>query len=237
MTMQGSLAEMTVADLIQHACMDGRTTCITLRRDGEDAASSIYIENGELVHAEMGGRVGEEVVFDMLGWQEGSFALETDVPSPAHTIDRPYTGVLLEGMQRIDDRAAAEPDGSSLDGGGMDLTSPVHHPATNNLADLVASLGTIQGVSGVVIAAIDGVVIAHNLETNPDKNGAIAVFVGMAARQMSDVLSLGSFHWATVVTGKDKTLVIEQPDFFIGLQLSKKASPALVASQAQGMLC
>lgn len=236
MTVQGNLSEMGVTDLIQHACMDGRTTCISLRKAGDASPHHIYIEDGKLVHAEKDDRSGEDVIYDVLNWEEGSFTLEPDVPSPAHTIQRGYTVVLLEGMRRIDENNAGIQSETELQV-GMEDPTPVSIPVSgHDLNALVKSLATLQGVVNVVIAARDGVVIAHDLEMNPDKDGAIAVFIGMAADQVAGNLYLGAFRWATVVTGKDKTLVIEQPDYFIGLKLSGKASPALVASQAQSLL-
>jgi hypothetical protein len=36
--------------------------------------------------------------------------------------------------------------------------------------------------------------------------------------------------------GQDRTLVLEQPDFFVGLLLTEKASPALVAAKVEETL-
>lgn len=88
----------------------------------------------------------------------------------------------------------------------------------------------------MVIAARDGVVLEHSLDGDPDKEGAVAVFVGYAAAQVGESLALGNFEWGTVAIGKQTMLVVERPDFYVGLLLEEKSSPALVASKLEGLL-
>jgi predicted regulator of Ras-like GTPase activity (Roadblock/LC7/MglB family) len=108
---------------------------------------------------------------------------------------------------------------------------------TYMIQELATKLNTIEGVDGVVIAARDGIVLAHELhDADPDKEGAVAVFVGNAASQASESLALGPFDWGTVSIGNDVVLVIEQPDYYVGLLLAERASPSLVASNAREML-
>ena len=104
------------------------------------------------------------------------------------------------------------------------------------MSERIQNLKAIEGVAGVVIAARDGVVLEHSLDGDPDKEGAVAVFVGYAAAQVGQSLALGNFEWGTVAIGKETMLVVEQPDFYVGLLLEEKASPALVASKLEGVL-
>jgi hypothetical protein len=79
-------------------------------------------------------------------------------------------------------------------------------------------------------------VLDHELDGDPQKEGAVAVFVGNAASQIGEFLALGPFKWGTVGLGKDIMLVLERPDYHVGLLLSERASPAMVASNAQHIL-
>jgi predicted regulator of Ras-like GTPase activity (Roadblock/LC7/MglB family) len=103
------------------------------------------------------------------------------------------------------------------------------------MSERLQGLKAIEGVTGVVIAARDGVVLEHALEGDPEKEGAVAVFVGYAAAQVGQSLALGNFEWGTVAIGKETMLVVEQPDYYVGLLLEEKASPALVASKMEGL--
>jgi predicted regulator of Ras-like GTPase activity (Roadblock/LC7/MglB family) len=105
------------------------------------------------------------------------------------------------------------------------------------IQELATKLSKIDGVDGVVIAARDGIVLAHELnDASPDKEGAVAVFVGNAASQASESLALGPFDWGTVTIGNEVVLVMEQPDYYVGLLLADRASPAIVASSAREAL-
>jgi predicted regulator of Ras-like GTPase activity (Roadblock/LC7/MglB family) len=236
MALQGSLQDMSVADLIQHNCQEGRTARIDLRRGGDGQTAVLYLEQGQIVHAESQGESGEEIVYRVLAWTEGAFSVEPGQPAPAHTIQRSYAGLLLEGMRRIDE-GTAEGDASQAAGssaGGKAGRSSAKEEGS--MSERLQGLRSIEGVTGVVIAARDGVVLEHALEGDPDKEGAVAVFVGYAAAQVGQSLALGNFEWGTVAIGKETMLVVEQPDFYVGLLLAEKASPALVASKLAGVL-
>ena len=48
-----------------------------LRKNDNPARRSrqpyIYFANKQVVHAELGGKIGEEVVYELLSWNEGTF--------------------------------------------------------------------------------------------------------------------------------------------------------------------
>lgn len=103
---------------------------------------------------------------------------------------------------------------------------------------LAKTLRQIEGVIGVVITARDGIVLDHDLQGgDPEREGAVAVFVGNAASQVADSLALGSFNWGTVaMMSKDTMVIMEQPDFFVGLLLHGRVSPAIVVAEAEKAL-
>lgn len=233
MALQGSLQDMSVADLIQHNCQEGRTARIDLRHTTDGRSAAMFLEQGQIVHAESQGESGEEVVYRVLAWAEGTFSVEPGVPAPAHTIQRSYAGLLLEGMRRIDEGVEPPPAAERSDGPPAGRSSAKEE---GSMSERLQGLRSIEGVMGVVIAARDGVVLESALDGDPEKEGAVAVFVGYAAAQVGQSLALGDFEWGTVAIGKETMLVVEQPDFYVGLLLEEKASPALVASKLEGVL-
>jgi predicted regulator of Ras-like GTPase activity (Roadblock/LC7/MglB family) len=236
MALQGSLQDMSVADLIQHNCQEGRTARIDLRLGTEGPTAVMFLDQGQIVHAESQGEKGEEVVYQVLAWGDGTFSVEPGQTTPERTIQRSYAGLLLEGIRRIDEAAVkaeepqaagSPPTGDAGRGSGKE---------EGKMSERLQRLRAIEGVTGVVIAARDGVVLEHALDGDPDKEGAVAVFVGYAAAQVGESLALGNFEWGTVAIGKGTMLVVERPDFYVGLLLEEKASPALVASKLEGLL-
>ena len=106
----------------------------------------------------------------------------------------------------------------------------------DDMLTLAHGLRKIVGVEGSVIISRDGIVFASDMEGNPEKEGAVAVFVGNAADELGAAMSLTPFDWGVVTMGKDRMLILERPTFFVGLLLNEKASPALVSAEADKVL-
>ncbi len=102
--------------------------------------------------------------------------------------------------------------------------------------DVVRRLRRIPGVGGALRVARDGTVLAHDLDGDPEPAAAVTVFVGNAANELGEALAVGFFERGSVVIGGDRTLVVEQPDWFVGLLLEERASPDLVFSEARKIL-
>lgn len=232
--MQGLLRDMAVADLIQHACQDGRTARLVITQ--RDARAEVFFENGRVVHAQMGADEGEQVVFAIFGWTDGSFSLEPAEPSPRRTILRSYPALLLEGARRVDEEGG---HGSELIPADI-LIAPGPPPAVpaveESMSELAKGLSKIEGVDGAVLVAEDGVVIGHNLQGDPDKEGAVAAFVGAAAVQAGETMSLGRFKRGSVASPSGTILILRHRDYYVGLLLAEGGSPSLVSSRAETYL-
>jgi predicted regulator of Ras-like GTPase activity (Roadblock/LC7/MglB family) len=236
MSLQGNLREMNVADLIQHNCVEGKTARLTLENETKDLQGVVFIEDGQIMHAELEGLEGEEAVYALLAWEEGSFRQDPDLLAPSHTIHRSSTGILLEGMRRIDEGNLLSMQGPVEDLERIEADMERNIPDKTPWSDLLESTHAIDGVKGTVIAASDGIVVAHDIDANPEKEGAVIVYVGHAASQVGRILALSTFKWGRVRISEENVLVINRTDFYIGLFLDDRASPALVAAQVQSML-
>jgi CheY-like chemotaxis protein/predicted regulator of Ras-like GTPase activity (Roadblock/LC7/MglB family) len=220
----GNLRSMSLPSIVQINCTERNQARLRIRHDGQEG--SIFFADGEVVHAAAGSQVGEEAVYALLAWEDGDFDLEMDIPATQHTVTTGWSGLLLEGMRRLDEKTAGLEELEIEEKGVKD----------EMIQDLAKTLTRIEGVTGAVVAARDGIVLMHELEGDPDKEGAVAVFVGNAASQAGEILALGPFEWGTVVVGKDITVVLEQPDYYVGLRLGERASPAIVVSRAENVL-
>ncbi len=107
MSTQGNLQDLAVASLIQQVCQEQKTSRLTLRHGREQA--ELYFQRGSVVHATLGASQGEEVIYNILAWEDGNFELETGIRSPALTIQKSYSSLLLEGARRLDE-ARLEPN-------------------------------------------------------------------------------------------------------------------------------
>jgi predicted regulator of Ras-like GTPase activity (Roadblock/LC7/MglB family) len=226
--MQGNLTDMGVADLIQHACQDGKRARLWLEREGRQA--EIYFQSGQVTHAACGELTGEPALFALLEWDFGQFRLEPGLEASERTIDRGYTGLLLEGARLQDERWSGEA------GAGASMGGPARSGMEDEMSAVVEALGKVEGVDGVVLVAPDGVVLAHQIQGDPEKEGAVAAFVGAAAEQVGEAMSLGEFKRAVAALGGGNLLVFKHSGYYAGLVLAETASAAMVATKAEAAL-
>jgi predicted regulator of Ras-like GTPase activity (Roadblock/LC7/MglB family) len=99
--MKGSLQDMAVVDLIQLFCQDRKTANVQIRNGKQKV--DLFFKNGNVVHAAMADEVGEDVVYQVMHWEDGSFEDRPDVEPPTISITRGWTGLLLEGARRYDE--------------------------------------------------------------------------------------------------------------------------------------
>ena len=224
MTVQGNLRDLSLTSLISVTCNDRSQARMRIVHQEREAL--LFFAEGDVVHAALGEQEGEEVVYELLTWDEGQFELESDVAAPRHSITTSWSALLLEGLNRIDQQSESE----------AELAPTVEEPVQSR--NLASQLRNIEGVAGAVVVARDGIVLAHDIDGDPDKEGAVAVFVGSAASQIGQALELGALESGVIELGaaRARMLVVEQPDYYVGIQVEERASPSLVLQQVRSSL-
>src|SRR5262245_18658594 len=101
MSFQGSISELPVPDIIQLVSVSGKTGMFMLIRGSE--RGSIYLQNGRIVHAEIGSVSGEEAVYTLAIWSTGDFQFTPGKESAQATIDKTNTSLLMEAARRLDE--------------------------------------------------------------------------------------------------------------------------------------
>lgn len=214
MPVQGNLREMSLANLIQVNCQEMRSARLTLEQEGQ--SGEVYFADGQVVHAVRGVISGQEAVFEMLTWEDGTFTFDRDVHTAEKTISLDWNDLLLEGMQRAAEALSAK-------------TRAQAKKKNNALPHLKA----IEGVTGVIISSTDGIVLAADVpDSDGEQEAAIAVFMGAAAEQLGEAFGLNVFAHGTVNTKTRRLLVLRQTDRYIGLVIGERTSPTIVANAA-----
>ena len=98
---QGSLKELHLPDVIQLVSVSSKTGAFHLQKDNDEGI--IYLEMGRIVHALLGTTEGEEAVYAMATWNEGSFRFVPEEAPPRHTITKNNTNLLMEAARRLDE--------------------------------------------------------------------------------------------------------------------------------------
>ena len=106
MAIEGSLKDMSLVDIIQLICRNREESRVTVEKGQESGA--IYLAEGRIVHALQKDEVGEEALYRLLQWEEGRFRIEKDVSSAEQSIHRPWTAILMQVLQRLDEERDAQ---------------------------------------------------------------------------------------------------------------------------------
>jgi CheY-like chemotaxis protein len=97
----GNLRDMGLADLLQVLSNGLKTASIWI--DGPHGEAEVAVQEGRIVDARTGDLEGEEALYGMVGWEEGTFRIETGTRARAVTIQGSTEGLLMEGFRRLDE--------------------------------------------------------------------------------------------------------------------------------------
>ncbi len=217
MSLKGNLKDMSVADLIQHNCQDRKTARLVVHHNNQKA--SLFFKDGGVPYAALGNLQGEEVVYKILNWQEGEFALDMGLEAPNTNITRSWSGLLLEGAKRLD-----ETNNTSTPNSITDMEEkPMAKKKSEVLADkLVELLQESSDIDGAAIVGTDGLVYSANVpqraldETMVGASAAAAL--GLSKRSVQQ-LKRGNFK-QSLIQGDDGNIIvtgINDDTLFVGL--------------------
>ena len=100
---RGKVFGLQLTDIIQINCLSRLTTALIITRNGEKGV--IYLNEGEIIHAECGEQKGTDAFYKILGWQEGEFVSNVGTSPPVQTIYQNWEHLLVEAMRRNDDKS------------------------------------------------------------------------------------------------------------------------------------
>lgn len=98
LTESGSGAEF--ADYLQACCTARRSGLLTYNSGSQ--SGSVYLQHGQPIHAIAGDIEGEEAVFQMLRWSDGSFHFSDNLMPHKSTVSFTWEQLLFEGACRAD---------------------------------------------------------------------------------------------------------------------------------------
>jgi hypothetical protein len=101
MSLKGELTDLSLAELIEFFCNQRKTGRLTVSYPHTHAY--FYLQSGSVVHASVGSLRGIEAVYYALTQSNASFNFSTAYEPPDHSINQPWTSVVLEGLRRMDE--------------------------------------------------------------------------------------------------------------------------------------
>ena len=101
MPLTGELSDLSLAELIEFFCNQRKTG--RLKVIYSVGPGYFYLQSGSVVHARIGILRGIEAVYYALTLPNASFTFSPAFEAPEHTINQPWTSVVLEGLRRMDE--------------------------------------------------------------------------------------------------------------------------------------
>lgn len=101
MALHGSLADISLPDVIQVVSVSGKTGVFTLSSEGMDG--KIFLREGQIIDAAAGKLSGELAVYEMATWRKGQFIFTANIESERVTVTKSNTNLMMEAARRLDE--------------------------------------------------------------------------------------------------------------------------------------
>lgn len=222
MGMQGSLHDMAVANLIQHNCQERKTAQLSIRHDGQQAV--LFFKDGNIVHAAMGKQTGDEVVYHVLGWEDGAFELATGAEPSTVTITRSWSSLLLEGARLLDE--------NKLETNLLE-PFPTFQTEVNQMAQKLDEIlkemsNEVNGYAASIVAGMDGLNLAQHstVRADPDTISAQLTLLLKLVDTSAGKLDAGALEDELITTSQNYILMRFMPgkQYFLGIAVDRKSS-------------
>jgi CheY-like chemotaxis protein len=115
-SVRGTLAQMSVMDLLQTVDIGRKSCVLTLTHEGVNC--EMIFHNGQILHASLGELSGEPAVYKVVFWNDGTFRLDFERRECQPTITHSTQSVLMEAL-RLFDEAQRDGEGGTAAGAGF----------------------------------------------------------------------------------------------------------------------
>jgi predicted regulator of Ras-like GTPase activity (Roadblock/LC7/MglB family) len=182
--------------------------CITVQQGS--LIGRIFFREGKIVHAEQGGKSGEEAFTDIMEWRSGHFSLEPNISTTSHTIQKSTQFVLMEALRLIDERRAGRSEPAAVT---MEAA-----PARPGARSAAARLREMPGVRAAVMLAKDGAYVDDGVPGGQALAGQ-AAYLAMIANRLGASLGAGEVRAVAVRRTSEHCLVLAAKSHYLGVAI------------------
>lgn len=109
---RGTLDNLNIPDALQ--LVIGRTSPMLMRIDSPNGVGAIEIADGQVIHARLNGRIGEQAFFELVCWTEGQFEVIDVVCSEERTIAIPLPQLLMKAAAFQSERPSIDQQSETI---------------------------------------------------------------------------------------------------------------------------
>jgi hypothetical protein len=200
---EGEVAGLGLTDIVQVNAANGFSGLVRVQNG--DSTGAIFFRDGDIVHAELGDRTGEEAFYEIIAWQGGRFTVQTNVFTALRTIQKSCEHLLLEA-HRLQDEARARGD----------VPRPAAPPASPSPAAGIVELARrVPDITNAVLLTRAGSRVgAGGYET--EVLGGQTLFVGLLANELGTALATGELRSAAVEGSRRHLLLFTSKTHVLG---------------------
>jgi predicted regulator of Ras-like GTPase activity (Roadblock/LC7/MglB family) len=216
MAVRGDLTDLDLLSLLQITCEEGSDAQIEVQRGREEAL--LYVYQGQIVHAEAGRLIGQEAVYHVLAWENGSFTLERNrfTSPPRISIEIDWNNLLLEGLRRLDEEQDEDEPTAAPDEGAYDynhderqdnsMAIKTRSEAINETLESI--LSESFDIQGAMVVSRDGLVMSSRLPSGLEDARVGAVSAGVLSLGVRSITQLGRGDFNQILAQGSKGNVV-----------------------------
>jgi predicted regulator of Ras-like GTPase activity (Roadblock/LC7/MglB family) len=219
----GTISGFSLADVLQLNIQNRFSGCISV--EAEEGDGRIFLRDGEIVHAEAGGQVGEDAFNEILAWAEGRFSLQSNVSAARTTIQKGWRHLMLDAARVMDERRAGKtgPIGTPVPG----------RPTTTY--NTLAELKRIPGVGDAVVERTDGERVEHE-SYQAEVLAGHAQYLTLVGSQLGAAFGSGELMGVTLHASTQHVVMLRGRNRVLSAQVACDADPGAVEAEIRKLL-
>ncbi len=223
----GEIVGLGLSDVIQINSQNRFSGCIAIESTGGNGL--LFFRDGEIIHAEQGGRTGEEAFYDILEWPPGRFRLQPNVTTTRSTIQKSAQHLLLDAHRVLDERRAGRPAAGAPAGAGGTRRQPMRS------SEVLEKLRRIPGGDYAALHGKDGSQVGDD-SYEAEVLGGQAMFLSMIGNQLGNIFQAGAILSAAVHGTKNHLLLFATKSHFLSVLVKGDVQPGPVEAEVRKVL-
>jgi len=218
---RGVLRRVGLQDVIQMECLARSSSILEISNAG--ATGRIFIETGQIVHAEVGAVIGEDAFNQLMALSGGQFALKPFTEPTARSVNGQWEFLLMEAARKTDEAKEAlaaslppPPPSESIaaEVARLESSAPESAPKPDEdsgyeeVAVVPPGVSWRPKVDEVLILSNQGDVIYEWQCRNADLWVNFFEFASQRGQRLSQLLPLGDFERLEIQSGGARALVM-----------------------------
>ncbi len=219
---EGAIAGLGLSDVIQLNALNRFSGCLTVQYDL--STGLVFFRDGEIIHAEYEGKVGEEAFYGVMRWPGGRFSLQPNVTTTSHSVKRSWKYLLMEAHRLLDESR------SGRAGGPPPAAAPSRASPT-----LVERIRAIPGVAYALLLSSDGGRVADESYEAETLQGQTA-YLTMVGQRLGEIFGSGPVQAAVVQGARQHLLLVATKQHHLSILVRGDHQPGVVEAEVRKLL-